>query len=239
LSFHYEVEIRILEDHLAVDPQWRVLDVGTGRGRFGAWFAKRGCSVVGVDVNPEMLEEARDTARRLGIESRFELRQTSAEDLSSFSAGEFDVVLCMELFDHLPDLERALAEMKRVLAPQGLFLFTYVPSESLYGRLGNAYRFLHSRLRRAGPMISRSYSHREVRRQLEGSGLELERYWGIGLLCVNAQTRLFADHPLTRPLTALARAETRRHPYYERPLLARRGAHVVGLARPQEPPASP
>ena len=148
-------------------------------------------------------------------------------------------MLCMELFDHLPDLERALVEMRRTLGPQGLFLFTYVPSESLYGRLGDAYRFLHARLGRGGPMISRSYSHHEVRGRLERAGFELDRYWGIGLLCVNAQTRLFANHALTRALTALARAETRRHPYYERPLLARHGAHVVGLARPRESPASP
>ncbi len=234
LSFHYDAEIQVLEDHLTVDPDWQVLDVGTGRGRFGAWFAQQGCRVVGVDVNPEMLDEARATALRLGIEDRFRLEQASAEDLSGLGDAAFDVVLCMELFDHLPDLDRALAEMKRTLKPDGRLLFTYVPSESLYGCLGNAYRLLQTGLGRKRGLISRTYTQRDLRRRLARHELVLERYFGIGLLCINAQTRLFTDHPLTRALTALARAEARRHPYYTGARLARHGAHVVGVARAVE-----
>ena len=205
--------------------------MGTGRGRFGAFFAERGCSVVGIDLNPEMLEEARRTARAQHVADRFALRQMGAEDLSAFEPGAFDVVCCMELFDHLPDLDAALGQMRRTLAPGGRFVFTYVPSESLYGTLGNVYRAWHRRLRRDQTMISRTYSLGEVRRRLEASGLALERYWGIGLLCLSAQTRLFSNNPLTRALTLLARTEARRRPYYATPGLARHGAHVVGVAR--------
>ena len=232
LSFHYDAEIQVLEDHLAVDARWHVLDLGTGRGRFGAWFARQGCSVVGVDLNPEMLDEARGNVESLGLRDRFRLEQAGAEDLSGFADGAFDVVLCMELFDHLPDLDRALAEMKRTLKPDGCLFFTYVPSESIYGCLGNAYRMLQKGLGRGRSLISRTYGQGEVRRRLERQGLALEHYWGIGLLCVNAQTRLFIDNPLTKALTSLARAEARRHPYYTESRLARHGAHVVGLARP-------
>jgi ubiquinone/menaquinone biosynthesis C-methylase UbiE len=234
LDFHYAAELQILEDHLPVDPGWRVLDVGTGRGRFGAWFAERGCRVHGVDLSPEMLEQARLCARRLGVEQRFELSRGDAHDLAAFEAGAFDVVLCMELFDHLSDLARALREMRARLRPGGRLLFTYVPSGSLYGLLGNAYRRLWRHARASEPMISRTYGHREIRAQLERSGLWLERLWGIGVLCLNAQTRLFAASRLSRALLALARAEARRRPYYESPLLARLGAHALGLARAAE-----
>jgi SAM-dependent methyltransferase len=232
LAFHYEAEIAILEDHLPVDPRWRLLDVGTGRGRFGAFFAAKGCQVVGIDISQEMLDEAREMIRHRGLEDRFSLRQGAAEDLSAFADGEFDVVLCMELFDHLPDLGRALREMRRTLKLDGCLLFTYVPRESIYGSLGNVYRWMRRRLRPDEKMISRTYSLGEIRRRLAENGMELERYWGLGLLCINAQTRLFVQSPLTRCLTALARAEARRWPYYEKPFLARHGAHVVGLARP-------
>lgn len=232
LRYHYDAELKVLCDRLPVDPGWRVLDVGTGRGRFGAHFAQLGCDVVGVDLNPDMVEAARETARKLGVEARFEILRVSAEDLSDFDDGCFDVVLCMELFDHLPDLGRALAEMRRVLSPEGRLLFTYVPSESLYGSLGNVYRWLRARTRPDEVMISRTYTLGEVRARLAECGLALERYWGIGLLCVNAQTRLFRRGPVVRALGAIARVEAARWPYHETPWVARHGAHVVGMARP-------
>lgn len=232
LAFHYNAELQALEEGLPIDADWRVLDVGTGPGRFGAMFAGRGCQVTGIDLNPDMLEIARETARELGLEQRFEIRQGNAENLSEFADASFDVVCCMELFDHLPDLRKALGEMRRVLKPGGRFLYTYVPTESLYGMLGNVYRRLRALVRPGELMISRTYGRADVDRLLEAAGLRVERYWGVGLLCVSAQTRLFGQNAIVRGLTAIARAESRRFPYYTAPRLARHGAHVVGLARP-------
>ena len=230
LAFHYAAEVQILAEQLGIDPSWRVLDVGTGPGRFGAFFAERGCRVTGVDLNPDMLEIARETARQRHVADRFEVVGGSAEDLSQFDEGEFDVVLCMELFDHLPDLGRALSEMRRKLKLGGRFVFTYVPSESLYGVLGNLYRWLRARLAPAELMISRTYSLREVRSQLSQRGLRLDDYWGVGVFCANAQTRLLGENAVVRGLTAIARAEASRWPYHRAPFLARHAAHVVGFA---------
>jgi 2-polyprenyl-3-methyl-5-hydroxy-6-metoxy-1,4-benzoquinol methylase len=232
LAFHYDAELRVLDDHLGDRPGWQVLDVGTGRGRFGLHLAERGCRVIGVDKNPDMLEAAHQQARLRGVAERFEVRAGDATDLSAFGEARFDAVLCMELFDHLPDLPAALRAMRRALKPGGRLAFTYVPGESLYGALGNVYRALRARWRPGETMISRTYSLPEVRARLAESGLLLERFFGIGVLCVNAQTRLFGTSPLLRALTAVARAEARRWPYHGRPWLARRGAHVVGFARP-------
>lgn len=234
LSFHYDAELAVLDDHLPLSGSESVLDVGTGRGRFGAHLAARGCRVIGVDLNPDMIEHARETARRRGVADRFEVRAGNATELGDFEDGRFDVVLCMELFDHLPDLGAALSAMRRVLAPEGRFVFTYVPSESAYGALGNVYRALKARWRPAEVMISRTYTLPRVRAELAAAGLRLEHYFGIGLLCLNAQTRLFTGNPLMRIATAVARAESRRWPYHSAPALARRGAHVVGIARHAE-----
>lgn len=238
LAFHYNAELHILEDQFAIDPNWKVLDVGTGPGRFGALFAGRGCQVIGIDLNPDMLEMANDTARGLGLEGQFEVKTGNAEDLSEFADSSFDVVCCMELFDHLPDLHTALAEMRRVLKPDGHFLYTYVPTESLYGCLGNIYRWLRARTRPSELMLSRTYSRNSICSLLAESGLQPERYWGVGVFCVSAQTRLFGNNAIVRALTAIARAEARRWPYYSAPGIARHGAHVVALARPLPDAAS-
>jgi ubiquinone/menaquinone biosynthesis C-methylase UbiE len=231
LAFHYDAELEVLADHVPVREGERVLDVGTGRGRFGAWFAGRGCRVLGVDVNPDMLEAARETARQRGVEERFQVRRARAEELGQLGEPPFDLVSCMELFDHLPDLGGALRAMRGVLRPDGRLVFTYVPSESLYGALGNLYRRWTARRRPQELMISRTYSLDDVRGHLAASGFALERFWGVGVLCINAQTRLFGKSAPARALLALARAEAQRRPYHSAPWLARHGAHVVGLAR--------
>ena len=231
LRFHYDAELQVVADHQRPRPGERVLDVGTGRGRFGSWYAQQGCQVLGVDVNPDMLRAARENAERLGLAERFRVRRAGAEDLAALGEPPFDRVTCVELFDHLPDLGAALRSMRGVLRPGGSLLFTYVPSESLYGALGNAYRWWSARARPGEPLISRTYRLGAVRSALATSGFRLERWWGIGLLCANAQTRLFRESRLARALLALARAEARWRPYHSVPWIARHGAHVVGLAR--------
>jgi SAM-dependent methyltransferase len=229
LAFHYDAELAIVERHLPIAAGSRVLDLGTGYGRFGARCAERGARVIGIDLNPEMVAAARARADALGVGDRFEVRHGDAADLAGFAPGSFDVVLCMELFDHLPAPERVVAEVRRVLARSGIFAFTYVPGESVYGMLGNVYRWWG---RRAGtPVISRTYQLGEVRRLLRAEGLHLDRFWGIGVLCLTAQTRLFQQRAFFRGLTALARWEASRWPYHARSWVARHASHVVAVAR--------
>jgi len=231
LAFHYAAELQVIEEQLAIDPRWQVLDVGTGRGRFGLHFAAHGCRVVGVDLNPDMLELAREAARKRGLEERFEVRGGDAQAPWNFEDECFDVVLCMELFDHLPDLGCALREARRVLRPGGRLIFSYVPSESLYGALGNALRGALWRARPDHLQISRTYSFAAMCARLSDAGLALERYWGVGLLCLNAQTRMLPRRRGLGILDALARAEAKRRAYYATAWLARHASHVVGFAR--------
>ena len=212
--------------------------MGTGRGRFGIHLAEQGCRVTAVDINPDMIEASREAARRRGVDDCFSVHEGDAERLEEVAAGPFDLVMCMELFDHLPHLERALASMHSVLKPGGKLVFTYVPGESLYGLAGNVYRSLRRRFKPTDMMISRTYSFGEVDRALGSSGFVMENYFGVGVLCLNAQTRLFRDSWLNRAALGLARAEARRWPYHASSWLGRRGAHVVGLAHSVEPSRS-
>jgi len=90
-----------------VRPGETVLDVGCGPGALTAAAAARGASVTGVDLAPGMVAEAR--RRHPGL--RFE--EADAEALP-FEDGSFDVALGAFLVNHLPDAERAVAELRRV-----------------------------------------------------------------------------------------------------------------------------
>lgn len=86
-----------------------VLDVPVGTGRYGAIYATKGLSAVGVDLSPDMLAVAR---RRY---PRMDLREGSVFDLP-FGDGHFTTAVCTRLLDWLPpaDMRRALAELRRV-----------------------------------------------------------------------------------------------------------------------------
>jgi ubiquinone/menaquinone biosynthesis C-methylase UbiE len=106
----------------------RVLDVGTGFGHFArAWlphFAP-GTELVGVDPEPVSIAEAerRTTAfaasKHLSVELSFQLGRVES---LPFEDASFDVVMAQTVLIHVPDVDVALREMARVLAPGGLLL---------------------------------------------------------------------------------------------------------------------
>jgi len=95
-----------------VRPGDRVLDVACGTGIVARRAAARGAEVVGADLNGQMLAVAS------AAEPAIEWLEADAADLP-FPDGAFDVVLCQQGLQFMPDPAAAVAEMRRVLAPGG------------------------------------------------------------------------------------------------------------------------
>lgn len=96
----------------------RVLEVAVGTGRNLAHY-HRDATLAGVDLSPEMLARAKEHAAELGREA--DLREGDAAHLS-FPDASFDTVVCALSLCSIPDAERAIAEMHRVLVPGGQVL---------------------------------------------------------------------------------------------------------------------
>jgi SAM-dependent methyltransferase len=107
-----------LIDRLAPLRGRRVLDAGCGVGMYLRHFAQVSEFVVGVDIDPDKVAEAREYVPRVQV--------ASAEALP-FSDGSFDVVLSHEVLEHVGDDRQALQEAVRVLAPGGR-LVLFVPN---------------------------------------------------------------------------------------------------------------
>jgi phosphatidylethanolamine/phosphatidyl-N-methylethanolamine N-methyltransferase len=110
-----------------------VLEAGIGTGRTLALYPP-GCRITGIDPSARMLERARRRAGRLHL--NVDLRQMAAEQLD-FADASFDTVSTSLTFCSVADPSGALAEMRRVLRPDGqLLMVEHVrPSAQRLGRL--------------------------------------------------------------------------------------------------------
>lgn len=163
-------------------PFTAMLDLGCGTGLAGAAFRNKVGTLVGVDLSPGMI----DQARRKNIYDRLEVG-----DLLAFLAGEkdagtkYDVILAADVFAYLPDLAPVARAAAAVLAPDGTFAFSVETHDGEGVELGEALRFSHS----AG----------HVRGALQSAGLKL-----LGL--DSASTRMEKGWPVPG-LIAVAQAE--------------------------------
>ena len=97
----------------------RILDIGCGGGLLSEPMARLGATVVGADAAPRNIPVAQVHAEAQGL--TIDYRHTTAEDLAA--AGEqFDVVLNMEVVEHVSDPQAYLTACRNLLKPQGLMV---------------------------------------------------------------------------------------------------------------------
>jgi SAM-dependent methyltransferase len=103
------------------------LEIGSGTGYFSLNLLQLGVidRLTATDISPGMLHRLSNTAEALGLEA--ETVATEAEQLP-FADESFDLVFGHAVLHHIPDLERAFAEFRRVLRPGGAIAFCGEPS---------------------------------------------------------------------------------------------------------------
>jgi SAM-dependent methyltransferase len=160
----------------------QLLDIGCGNGRHtAAAYDREGITAVGVDRNREDLNAARG---RLAFHERLRAHDggvwaLAAADARSLPFGDriFDTVVCSEVLEHIPDHDRAMQEIVRVLKPGG-GLVVSVPRwwpEKICWALSRDYHQAnqgHVRIYRIRPLI----------RMLEANGVVFsQRHWAHSL----------------------------------------------------------
>jgi 2-polyprenyl-6-hydroxyphenyl methylase / 3-demethylubiquinone-9 3-methyltransferase len=117
----------------------RALDVGCGAGLLTEPLARLGAEVLGLDAAPEMIEIARAHAAEAGLEIAYEV---GTSDDAVAADRRFDLVLAMEVIEHVADLPLFLAAAAGLVRPGGAFAAATInrtPKSFLFAIVGAEY----------------------------------------------------------------------------------------------------
>ena len=143
----------------------RILEIGSGTGRFTKELSKRGANVVCVDLSRQMHERSRSGIHDDGVQYFV----MSGMDLG-FACETFDVCLTINMMSHIQDERLILDEIKRVVKIGGLFVANFPNMAGFYFPVGVVVNLFNRSLQK--PVYSRWYSVSAVFRLLICSGLD-------------------------------------------------------------------
>ena len=117
---------------LDLKPGMKVLDVATGTGNLALPAAKAGADVTGIDIAPNLIEQAQARAAEMGLNAVFEVGDAEA---LPYDDASFDVVITMfgAMFAPRPDV--TAAELVRVCKPGGLIVMANWTPEAFTGQM--------------------------------------------------------------------------------------------------------
>ena len=176
-----------------------VLDLGCAGGFMAEALATRGAHVTGIDPAAEAIDAARAHARAQGLRIGYDV---GVGEALPYADASFDAVVCVDVLEHVADLNRVLAEVARTLRPGGLFLFDTINRNPL-ARLATitiAEDILRL-LPRGTHDPAMFIKPRELRAAMQGAGLVPGAMTGLGPRRINRRFDLtFGPLPLTAVL---------------------------------------
>ena len=165
-----------------------VLDVGCGGGILAEAMARRGAKVTGIDLSEKALRVAELHLHESQLDVSY--RRLSVEDCE----GEFDVVTCMELLEHVPAPERMVAACARLVRPGGRVFFSTInrnPKSYLFAVVGAEY--VLNLLPKGTHDYQRFIKPSELSRWARAAGLSIEELKGMTYNPLTRRYRLGED----------------------------------------------
>ena len=178
-------------DHLAPVSARKVLDVGCGGGILAEAMAKRGGKVKGIDLSERALKVA--ALHQLESKVAVDYENIPAEELAAREPGQYDIVTCMELLEHVPDPVSTVAACAALAAPGGHLFFSTInrnPKSYLFAIIGAEY--ILRMLPRGTHDYARFIKPSELAQFCRAAGLEIRDITGM---TYNPITKVYALGP--------------------------------------------
>lgn len=149
-----------------------LLDLGCGGGILSEAMALAGANVTGIDANESAIAAAVEHSRQNSL--RITYHTVTAEEFAADHVRAFDAVTCMELLEHVPDVQSLIASCAHMLRPGGhLFLSTINRNARSYASVVLAAEYLLGLLPRGTHDYSRFIRPSELAAWLRPEGFEL------------------------------------------------------------------
>lgn len=165
-----------------------VIDVGCGGGILTESMARKGATVTGIDLGEKALKVADLHSLESGVAVRYKL--IAAEDMAEQEAGQYDVVTCMEMLEHVPDPGAIVRAVAKMVKPGGHVFFSTLnrnPKAYLFAVIGAEYilRMLPKGTHDYEKFITPS----ELSQYIRSAGLEVAGFKGMGY---NPLTKIYS-----------------------------------------------
>ena len=166
----------------------RVIDIGCGGGILAESMARKGAGVTGIDLSEKALKVADLHSLESGVNVRYKL--IAAEAMAAEEAGQYDVVTCMEMLEHVPDPAAIVQACAALVKPGGhIFMSTLNrnPKAYVFAVLGAEY------ILRLLPKGTHDYDKfitpAELSQFARSAGLDLNSMRGMGY---NPLTKIYS-----------------------------------------------
>jgi 2-polyprenyl-6-hydroxyphenyl methylase/3-demethylubiquinone-9 3-methyltransferase len=170
----------------------KVLDVGCGGGILAEAMAGAGAVVSGIDLSEKALKVAKLHLFESG--KSVDYQHVSAEDYATQHAGEFDIVTCMEMLEHVPDPASVVAACSRLVKPGGWVFFSTLNRNAksyLFAVIGAEY--VLKLLPRGTHDYAKFIRPAELARMAREAGLETQELLGMTYNPLTKVYKLEAD----------------------------------------------
>lgn len=171
----------------------RVLDVGCGGGILADAMARKDAEVLGIDLAEKSLKVAQLHALEAQT-PHIAYRAISAEALAAEQPGNFDVVTCMEMLEHVPDPAAIVAACSALVKPGGwVFFSTINRNTKAYLMAVVAAEYVMGMLPRGTHDYAKFITPSELAGFARQTGLELDSMRGLDYNPVSKRYKLSAD----------------------------------------------
>ena len=154
-----------------------ILDLGVGTGRLAIWLVENGFNVVGIDLSKEMIKRTRMKNSILSVNMPLILGDVH---FLPFKKGVFDGCICINVMNHLSEINRVIKNVRYVIKSKGSFVVNFPNLQSPYLPVA-IFINLRKRALFKGQISSKWFTPKEIKLLLMKGGFKIKEVKGCAI----------------------------------------------------------